>query len=247
MWRYLLFGILLALVTQTNAEHACSAEAKYAGSQPAIHLRVAAVQMRSTRDLDANVRKIDEYLSRCAKDGVKVAVFPECALTGYFDDAYMQGFSAKQLQSAQRKVAEACRAHGIYAVVGTPHRDGDRLYNSAAVITPKGEVLARYHKVQLAESWPAAGDELVVFKIDGVVASIIICHDERYPELVRLPVLAGRALFFVCHMNRGWPTSQSSFPIVPRFRLAQSKIPCMSSNPTRRRTRMPRARTAKAG
>jgi predicted amidohydrolase len=200
MWRYVRFGILLALVTQTKAERARSAEATDAGSQPAIHLRVAAVQMRSTRDLDANVRKIDEYLSRCAKDGVQVAVFPECALTGYFDDAYMRGFSAKQLQSAQRKVAEACRAHGIYAVVGTPHRDGDRLYNSVVVITPKGKILARYHKVQLAESWPIAGDELVVFKIDGVAASIIICHDERYPELVRLPVLAGaRVIFYVSH------------------------------------------------
>ena len=45
-----------------------------------------------------------------------------------------------------------------------------------------------------------AGDELIVFKIDGVPASIIICHDERYPELVRLPVLAGaRIVFYVSH------------------------------------------------
>ena len=80
------------------------------------------------------------------------------------------------------------------------YRDGDRLYNSAVVITPHGEILARYHKVQLAESWPVAGEELLVFKIDGVPASIIICHDERYPELVRLPVLAGaRLVFYVSH------------------------------------------------
>ena len=147
--------------------------------------------MRSTRDLAENVRKIDEQLARCAADGVRVVVFPECALTGYFDDAFMHAITAEQLAGAEKHLADACRAHNIYAIVGTPYRDGDRLYNSAVVITPQGEILARYHKVQLAESWPVGGEQLLVFKIDGVPASIIICHDERYPELVRLPVLAG--------------------------------------------------------
>jgi predicted amidohydrolase len=156
--------------------------------------------MRSTRDLATNVRKIKEHLAHCANKGARVAVFPECALTGYFDDAFMKTFSADQLENAEKQVANACRAHEIYAIIGTPHRDGDRLYNSAAVITPRGKVLARYHKIQLAESWPTAGHELLLFRVDGVPASIIICHDERYPELVRLPVLAGaRIVFYLSH------------------------------------------------
>ncbi|HEX2474743.1 MAG TPA: carbon-nitrogen hydrolase family protein [Lacipirellulaceae bacterium] len=200
MWRYVVFGLALTLGVHANSEFTYATEAKAAESQPAAQLRVAAVQMRSSSDLDANIRKIDEYLKRCAEDGVKVVVFPECALTGYFDDAYMKSFSAEQLENAEKQLAKACREHRVYAIVGTPHRDGNRLFNSAFVITPKGDILARYHKVQLAESWPAAGDELIVFKIAGVPASIIICHDERYPELVRLPVLAGaRVIFYVSH------------------------------------------------
>jgi predicted amidohydrolase len=36
--------------------------------------------------------------------------------------------------------------------------------------------------------------------VKGVPCSIIICHDERYPELVRLPVLAGaRVVFYLSH------------------------------------------------
>jgi predicted amidohydrolase len=36
--------------------------------------------------------------------------------------------------------------------------------------------------------------------IDGQPCSIIICHDERYPELVRLPVLAGaKLIFYISH------------------------------------------------
>jgi predicted amidohydrolase len=169
-------------------------------SHPAPKIRVAAVQMRSTRDLLANAQKIDEFLARCAKDGARVAVFPECALTGYFDKDYMQAITKEQLTDAERRVTQSCRKHNVYAIVGTPYREGDRLYNSAIVITPQGEILVRYHKIQLAESWPAGGEELCVFKIDGVPASIIVCHDERYPELVRLPVLAGsRLVFYVSH------------------------------------------------
>jgi predicted amidohydrolase len=156
--------------------------------------------MPSTRDLASNVRKIKDHLAQSAKDGARIVVFPECALTGYFDNAFMQALSAEQLADAEQQVAEACRKLNVYAIVGTPYRDGNRLYNSAVIFNAKGAVLARYHKIQLAESWPESGRRLIVFKIDDVPASIIICHDERYPELVRLPVLAGaRVVFYVSH------------------------------------------------
>lgn len=195
-----LLSVVLCLVTQPTALRAQAAESDEAAAKPAPQLRVAAVQMRSTRDLDQNIGKIKESLAKCAKEGARVVVFPECALTGYFDNAFMQTFTAEQLANAERQVSEACREHNVYAVLGTPTREGDRLYNSAVVITPEGKTLARYHKVQLAESWPTAGNELLLFHIDGVPASIIVCHDERYPELVRLPVLAGaRVVFYVSH------------------------------------------------
>jgi predicted amidohydrolase len=156
--------------------------------------------MRSTRDLATNVHKIIEFISKCADAGARVVVFPECALTGYFDNAFMKTLSVDELASAEHQVAEACRKHNVYAIIGTPCLEGARLYNSAAIINPRGTILDRYHKIQLAESWPTAGNRLLVFKIDDVKACIIICHDERYPELVRLPVLAGaRVVFYVSH------------------------------------------------
>ena len=159
----------------------------------------------------------------------------------------MHAISAEQLAGAEKQVADACRAHDIYAIVGTPYRDGDRLYNSAVVITPQGEILARYHKVQLAESWPVGGEQLLVFKIDGVPASIIICHDERYPELVRLPVLAGaRIVFYVCHES-GLREEKKIAPYRARFKRGRWRIPCTSCKRTLRPTRIRRARTGKAG
>ncbi|QDV34372.1 carbon-nitrogen hydrolase family protein [Tautonia plasticadhaerens] len=162
-------------------------------------LRVAAVQFRSSRDLDDNVSRIRAHLIRLGGQGVRVAVFPECALTGYSGDS-ATSTTADRLAEAEARVAEACREAGISAVVGSPWRDGGRLYNSALVFDPSGRVVERYHKVQLAEAWPDPGDHLSVFPVDGVPCSIIICHDERYPELVRLPVLAGaRVVFYLSH------------------------------------------------
>jgi predicted amidohydrolase len=163
-------------------------------------LKAAAVQMRSTRDLDANARAVVAHLERCKAQGVRAAVFPECALTGYFDDAHFKAIDARRVAAAEDRVAAACRELGLYAILGTVTRDGEKLFNSAIVITPQGKVIERYHKLQLAERWPQEGDHLSVFRVDGVPCSIIICHDERYPELVRLPVLAGaRVIFYVSH------------------------------------------------
>ncbi|WP_161602441.1 carbon-nitrogen hydrolase family protein [Tautonia marina] len=155
-------------------------------------LRVAAVQLRSTRGIDANVDRMIQHMQHLSEEGVQVAVFPECAVTGYFED--------EATEATAEQLASACRTAGIAAIVGTPSRDGEALYNSAVVIDSKGNVIERYHKVQLAEPWPTPGDHLSVFSIEGVPCSIIICHDERYPELVRLPVLAGaRVIFYLSH------------------------------------------------
>jgi predicted amidohydrolase len=168
-------------------------------SQPPKSLKVAAVQFRSSRDIDNNVARLWDNIRRLGGQGVRVVVFPECALTGYFEDV-VRATTAERLALAERQVADACREAGVYAIVGTPHRDGEKLYNSATVIDPSGKVIERYHKVQLAEPWPTPGDHLSTFKVDGVSCSIIICHDEHYPELVRLPALAGaRVVFYVSH------------------------------------------------
>jgi predicted amidohydrolase len=162
-------------------------------------LTVATVQMRSSRDLSNNVARISEFIRESAAKGARVVVFPECALTGYFENV-VTNVTPAQLTEAETQVAKACRESNVYAVLGTVHHQDKKLFNSAVIIGPQGNVITRYHKIQLAEGWPQAGEQLVLFKIDDVPCSIIICHDERYPELVRLPVLAGAQLiFYISH------------------------------------------------
>jgi predicted amidohydrolase len=162
-------------------------------------LSVAAVQMRSSPDLSNNVSRVCGSIRDSAGRGARVVVFPECALPGYFE-GIITNLSAQQIADAETEVGRACRDVAVYAIVGSVHREKEKLFNSAIVFAPGGQVIERYHKIQLAERWPDGGDHLSVFKIDGVPCSIIICHDERYPELVRLPVLAGaQVIFYLSH------------------------------------------------
>lgn len=177
-------------------------------TQPVDRLTVAAVQMRSTKDFDGNVSRVIGFIGRAAGRGARVVVFPECVVTGYDEDA-AKAATAEQLQAAERRIADACRDANAYAVVGMPWRERGKLFNSAVIIGPDGAVIERYHKMQLVESWLDPGDHLSIFPIDGVLCTSIVCHDERYPELVRLPVLAGaQIVFYISHESGLRPESK---------------------------------------
>jgi len=46
------------------------------------------------------------------------------------------------------------------------------------------------------DSFARAGTQLFTFTLYDTICSIIICHDSRHPELVRLPVLKGAKIIF---------------------------------------------------
>jgi len=165
-------------------------------------LRVAAVQLRSKPDIHANVARIRQILAECAAQKVQVAAFPECAVSGYFG-SYILSLSAEQIFAAGREIAAACREHKIAAVVGTPELRDGKMFNTALIINAEGEIIARYDKAQPVgwdREWnclPGTGPS-PVFTVGPARASVIVCHDNRFPELARLPVLAGsRVIFYI--------------------------------------------------
>jgi predicted amidohydrolase len=168
-------------------------------------LKVAAVQMHSLHDLEENVDRICGYLKDCASQGVRVAVFPECVTSGYFSEDIL-GYMDQDFLDAEREIAAVCAEYRIYAVVGTPYFvDGVR-YNMALVIDDQGKTVYRQAKIQLVggdKGWAAPGNSLGLFRIDDDTCSLIICHDSRYPELVRLPVIKGSRLVFYLSNESG--------------------------------------------
>jgi predicted amidohydrolase len=168
--------------------------------------------MRSDADLGKNVEKISRFLESLSAQGVQIAVFPECALTSY-DSETIKKIDPTKLSTAMNMVAAACRKFNIAVVMGTPtFRPDGKLWNSAVVFGPDGRIIEKYHKVHLAEDWPEPGDHLALFDIAGTKATIIICHDERYPELVRLPAMAGARLVFYISSESGITSESKIIP-----------------------------------
>ncbi|MCZ7638249.1 MAG: carbon-nitrogen hydrolase family protein [Verrucomicrobia bacterium] len=165
-------------------------------------LRVAAVQMVFADSIDGNLGKIERATTEAARAGADAVLFPECATTGYTFD-----FGALQpavLRQALRAVAALAASRKIHLLVGTPILAGRRLYNGLVVFDRRGRLAHTYAKCQLTEGdrrWFAPGNSLSLFTLDGVPATAIICHERRYPELVRLPVMAGARIVF--HPNAG--------------------------------------------
>jgi len=139
-----------------------------------------------------------ELVAEAARKDAQCIVFPETALTGYGPAAVARA-SAADIAAAEADMRAACRQHGIASIFGTP-RDG---FNSALVVSASGAEICRQHKMQLVPTdlpWTqTAGSTVRVFDIvPGWPCAVIICHDKRYPELCRLPVLAGaRAIIYI--------------------------------------------------
>ena len=79
---------------------------------------------------------------------------------------------------------------GIWLVPGSLYeRDGDRIYNTALVISPGGEVVGRYRKIYPFLPYEAGvshGTETLVFDVPEVGRfGVSICYDQWFPEVTR--------------------------------------------------------------
>jgi predicted amidohydrolase len=87
---------------------------------------------------------------------------------------------------------------GIYAVVGFAESAGDKFYNSAAVISDKGDVHT-YRKIHLFGReglFFARGDKPLVFDTPWGKTSVGICYDTyNFPELLRYYAYKGARLY----------------------------------------------------
>ncbi len=165
-------------------------------------LHVAAVQMKFRPVIGENVGRIVESVRSAARDGADAILFPECAVTGYRRD--FRGLQPVPVAEACAAVGRAARAARCNVLVGAPTFRGGRWFNSLLVFDRRGREVFRYSKIHLTADdarFFTPGNSLALFRLDGVPATAIICHERRYPELVRLPVMLGAQILF--HPNAG--------------------------------------------
>ncbi len=161
-------------------------------------------------DVPANLRAIRAGLRDAARLGARLAVFPECALTGYcFESrAEAQPFAEPAPGPSIDVIAKDCRELDLWAVVGMLERDdAGSLFNACALAGPAGFV-ATYRKIHLpylgVDRFTTPGDRpFAVHDLDGLRVGMHVCYDGSFPESARVLTLLGADLLV---LPTNWPT-----------------------------------------
>lgn len=169
-------------------------------------LTVAAVQMSSQQDIEANLADIKAAISEASKQGAQLIVLPEnCCSMG------RQFATAERFDELSDAMAEYARAFGIYLLAGSlpcPYRpDGvivpdGRLRQVSQLFAPDGTRVARYDKIHLFTATVAdkkgsyneaatfePGTQTVVVPLEANDAvyqlGMMVCFDLRFPALAQ--------------------------------------------------------------
>ncbi len=198
-------------------------------------IKVAACQLLTSEDVSANTAKVLQQIEACAEIGIQIAAFPEGCLFGYCCRTdYWERISPQVFKEAEAKIAEAARRHAMAVVVGSAHHDGENWHNDLAIFDQHGSLKYRYGKTFLAgEKWCINNrGQLPIVQLAGVDCCFIICHDVRYPELVKLPAAMGAQLCIFCSCEAGLLSEYklSAYHAMPISRATENGIYLVMAN-----------------
>lgn len=171
-----------------------------------LKMRITLVQMDPK--LKQVGRNLEHILRNIKTAKTPLVLFPECALTGYGFESKEEALACAETVPgpSTTRIAEACRAARIWAVVGLLERRGGKLFNAAVLIGPRG-IAGVYRKMHLpflgVDRFATPGDlGFPVFRTPLGKLGLLICYDGGFPEAVRSLKLGGAQL--VC-MPTNWP------------------------------------------
>ena len=198
-------------------------------------VQIAAVQMQTELlDPEANLASVVKRLDEAARLGAKIAVFPECVLTGYSLTAEEAREIAERIPGPRlTRLTAECRERDMLAVVGTLELDeAGRVFNTAMLIGPDG-LLGRYRKTHLpflgVDRFLAAGGSINgPFPTRLGKLGMLICYDLRFPEPIRALALSGAQAIL---LPTAWPSSATLYPeFMAQSRSAENSLFLIAAN-----------------
>ena len=163
-------------------------------------MQVAAIQMTSGDDVDANLRVAERLIGAAATQGATLVLLPENF--GLMAVRAQDRIAAREAEGdgpQQAFLARMAKLHGLYVIGGSvPLACGDptRTNQTLLVYAPDGIRIARYDKIHLFrfthgdEDYDeaktiVAGRVPVTFAAPCGEVGLSICYDLRFPELYR--------------------------------------------------------------
>ena len=164
--------------------------------------KVAAIQMASSPNVEANLNEASRLITLAVNAGAKLIVLPEnFAIMGISEQDKVEIREDEGNGPIQTFLTEQADKQRVWIVAGTIplySRDEQRVRAACLVFDERGKQVARYDKIhlfdaQLKESNETynesatiePGDEVVVLDSPFGKLGLAICYDLRFPELFR--------------------------------------------------------------
>jgi predicted amidohydrolase len=162
------------------------------------------------RKIEENLDLACSLLARAGEAGCDAVVYPEDiqAIGDYLYCTDLDLFSScvETIPGPTTdRVSEVARKHRMHVVFTMYERIGEAVYNAAVLMGRTGEVIGKYHKVQLpgTERWIVTpGSSFPVFETDFGTVGMMICYDIAFPEVARCLALNGAEVLF--HSTNGY-------------------------------------------
>ena len=152
-------------------------------------MTVGAYQFAVTGSAEDNFLHINKGIRKAVNMGVRLLVFPECAVTGYppRDIHSAAAVDFAKIDRIHEKLQERAVESHMYLVVGSIIRENGHFFNSAICFRPDGKkdiyrkrALWGWDRDQFTE-----GEDSGVVQIDSFRIGIRICYEVRFPEYFR--------------------------------------------------------------
>ena len=181
---------------------------------------------------EKNMNRLEEAARLAKKRGVQLLSFPELYVPGYTlspeDVRKVAEYQDGPSITRARRVAK-----GLNMAMLVPYAekvdtaDGTTYYDSIAVISETGALIASYKKTHLygqqeRDNW-SFGDELPpVFEVFGFKVGVLNCYENEFPELSRILALGGAKLIV-------GPTAADGYYTLPNGQRSAVPYPDIST------------------
>ena len=208
-------------------------------------MRIAAVQMVSTPDVERNLDAARRLVAQAAGEGAALVALPEYfCLLGRSERDKLAHAEAPGDGPIQRALSEIARENRVWLIGGTlPLRiagDAQHAYNTCCVFAPDGTLAARYDKMHLftfktgGEDHDESrtlrpGERPVAFTAAApqgaapLRVGLSICYDLRFPELYRALGAEAPCDLLSVPAAFTYPTGEAHWELLLRTRAVENQ------------------------
>ena len=155
---------------------------------------LALCQMRVVGgDRSANLAHAGEVIAEAAAGGAQFILLPEAMDLGWTDPSALTGAEPVPGGKTCRFLSDMALKHHLYICSGLIEKDGDKVYNSAVIIDPRGELILLHRKInelEIGHPYYALGDRLNVCRTEFGTMGLLICADANTEGFVLTRSLA---------------------------------------------------------